>query len=246
MNLRQKIRYRTARYLGRSSRKISPERPVISFSFDDFPKSAADAGAAILTRHDIRASYYFCADFAGKVVNGIRQYDIADLTRLAAAGHEIGCHTASHAVMSSLSEARIADEVARNATFLRSAGVDATMRTLAYPFGDVSAATKTRTKPKFEACRSAWAGVNAGNIDLALLKCVCLEPHILAHKPIEAWIAETVACKGWLILLTHDVAEDPSAFGVTPAFLEETARAARASGANILPVAEALDHLSPS
>jgi hypothetical protein len=48
---------------------------------------------------------------------------------------------------------------------------------------------------------------------------------------------------GWLILTTHDVSEDPTPFGCTPAFFEGVVRYAVESGALILPVSRALEAL---
>jgi hypothetical protein len=52
------------------------------------------------------------------------------------------------------------------------------------------------------------------------------------------------ADQGWLIFATHDVAKEPSRFGVTPEFFEDIVRYAEKSGARILPIVQALDVLS--
>ena len=48
---------------------------------------------------------------------------------------------------------------------------------------------------------------------------------------------------GWLIFSTHDIEERPSRFGCTPKFFEDVVRSAVDSGATILPVAAALQHI---
>ncbi len=57
---------------------------------------------------------------------------------------------------------------------------------------------------------------------------------------IEAAIANTVASNGWLIFSTHDVAEEPTSYGVTPEFFAQVLEAAVASGAVLCPVAAGL------
>ena len=82
---------------------------------------------------------------------------------------------------------------------------------------------------------------NVGTIDRALLRCVCLEPHVLAARPAQDWIAEAMETRAWLIFLTHEVEPDHGPFGISPKALEEIADSATRSGARILPIGEALD-----
>ncbi len=244
MDTASRLRYRAARYFGKRNHKVDLEKPIISFSFDDFPKSAADIGARILEDRDVRGSFYACADFAGKVVNGIPQYDISDLPRLWKAGHEVGCHTASHSPLSKLSAEEANKEFGRNAQFFASLGAARAPTTFAYPFGDVSIASKNYAGRHFSACRGIIAGINTRKTDLNLLKCVSMEPHILSSRSLESWIGETIQKRGWLILLTHDVSVNPSAFGITPDVLEHTVDLALASGATVLPITSTLDLLN--
>src|SRR3569833_3816921 len=76
--------------------RLQFERPVASFSFDDFPMSAWETGGPILARHGVRATYYAAGAFCGRRVDGIDYYDEETLREIQAAGHEIGCHTFSH------------------------------------------------------------------------------------------------------------------------------------------------------
>ena len=72
------------------------ERPTASFSFDDFPRSAFEAGAPILERYGAKATYYAAGTFCGGRADGLDYYDEAMLRAVAAAGHEVGCHSFSH------------------------------------------------------------------------------------------------------------------------------------------------------
>lgn len=232
------LKHRGARLLGRRPQPFALERGIVSFTFDDFPKSAWTAGGAILERHGARGSFYVCARNAGTDFEGVRQFDDADVAALLANGHELGCHTAAHGALPTLDEASIAAQLAENAAFAKRHG--ATLSTFAYPFGDVSLRSKRFVSQHFDSCRGVWAGLNEHEVDLALLNCVCLEPHILARKDAASWIAEAAARKAWLVFLTHDVAENPTPYGVTPEALEAVVAAAAQSGCELLPVRDAL------
>jgi len=240
----RKLTHKTALLFKTRPQTVKLDRAIISFTFDDFPKSAAEVGSAILDKYGFCASYYCCADLAGKTIHGIRQFDIEQLVELVAAGHEVGCHTASHSAVSRLSREEIREEIKRNNEFLKESDVQVPARSFAYPFGDVSHASKKEIGRNFEVGRGAWAGINAPIMDCDLLKCVSMEPHILSRCGIAEWIRLAIESNGWLIFLTHDVSDEPSPFGVTPEFLEDTVRQASESGAEILTIGAALDRLN--
>ena len=122
MSLKRRLDYVAARHLARRPAKIRLDRAIISFSFDDFPKSAATTGARIMDDRGVRATFYASAGNMGRTVDGQRQYDAEDLVRLSDAGHEIGCHTATHARLTKASPARIRGEYASNRDLLRALG----------------------------------------------------------------------------------------------------------------------------
>jgi len=70
--------------------------PNISFTFDDFPRSALLTGGAILSRYGVRGSYYASLGLMGKQAPTGTIFVAEDLQRLLAQGHELGCHTFDH------------------------------------------------------------------------------------------------------------------------------------------------------
>lgn len=245
-SFRQAVQFRAALY---TATKYVPNRlgrPVLSLSFDDFPKSAGEAGWTMLAERGVRATYYFCADFAGRTVEGVRQFDREDLARLSALGHEIGCHTASHPEVPEIAPAALDAELERNAAFLRAAGVATPMRTFAYPYGRVGPRAKRRLASRFAACRGVHPRAHRAKADLGFLRCLSLEPHVLAERPLDAWLDEVVRERSWLILLTHDVEDDPSPYGITPAHLAEILSRVQAHGIETMPIADVVEALAPA
>ena len=59
----------------------------------------------------------------------------------------------------------------------------------------------------------------------------------------EAWIDRALRERAWLILYTHDVEANPSAWGCTPDALLRLVRRAKAGGAVVAPVGPALETL---
>ncbi len=114
----------------------------------------------------------------------------------------------------------------------------------AYPHGDVSARVKAVASAQYRTARGIRPGVNVSPIDLALLKSVALERRSWTADAMEALALEAARTKGWLILFAHEVSEDPSAYGSTPAMLIQALDIARGHGLEILPVGAAAERLT--
>lgn len=235
-----KLRRRWAWLAARRPRALRPQRAAISFTFDDFPKSAAVIGAQILEAHGVRGTYYCAAGFEGGSNHLGKLFEACDVRRLAAIGHEIGCHTFSHLNCSRASPAMVLAEVERNAQAIARMGHREPLRSFAFPFGDADAGSKRALAGRFETLRSVWPGVNHHPVDCALLRAAGIEGGEAGVARALDLIAHTERVGGWLVLYTHDVQEGAGAWGCTPeAFASVVAGAARARGVAVLPIAEA-------
>jgi len=212
---------------------------LASFSFDDFPRSAWTVGGPILARHQARGTYYAVGDFCGRTVEGVEQYDEADLRAVHAAGHEIGCHTFSHAHGAEVSSAMLKDDVERNAIFLREVLGELDVASFAYPYGEATPRTKALFAKLFPVSRGIRPGLNGGLADLAQLRAFPLEIRSWKAADVERWVEAARATKSWLVFFSHDVAETPSPYGCTPQMLEHALTCVRDAGLEILPVGEA-------
>ena len=65
-SLKGKVRRRWARLVDRRSSGVTLDRPMVSFSFDDAPQSAALAGARLLEERGLRGTYFISAGLAGQ------------------------------------------------------------------------------------------------------------------------------------------------------------------------------------
>ena len=215
--------------------------PVASFTFDDFPRSALAAGGPLLDAYGGKGTYYAAGQFCGRREDGIDYYDLDDLRAAHAAGHEVGCHSFDHVRGSRFPSPVLEDDLDRNAAFLREAlGRDLPLENFAYPFGHVSPRTKRLMGRRFASSRGIQPGVNAGVLELAELKAVPLERRSWRRETVERLVEQARAGRGWIIFFSHDVADDPSPFGVNPAMLEHALATVREAGLEILTVRDAL------
>lgn len=223
--------------------RIPPGPAIISFSFDDFPRSALHEAGAILEGFGARGTYYASLGLAGTTAPTGQIFSHTDLLELCSRGHELGCHTFDHCPAWDTPPEEFARSMRRNAEALRAIAPDARFRSLSYPISQPRPATKRIVGAALPCARGGGQRFNVREIDLNSLDGFFLEQSRDTPDQIKAIIDATVIHGGWLILATHDVTDQPTRFGCPVALFEHVVRWAAASGATILPVAAALDSL---
>lgn len=229
----------------RARRPITAEidRPMVSVTFDDFPRSAAETAAPELERRGWRATWYAACGFEGTENHLGALFTGEDIKRLTAAGHEIGCHTYAHGDAARMEPAALLADCARNRTQLAGMGVSGPLHSFAFPYGEASAPAKTALSGEYRALRGVWPGINRRGDDLNLLKAVGLDGGEAGLDAALSRIAELGEQPGWLIFYGHDVRRTPSEWGCTPDHFKTVCEAIEASGADMLTVGAALDRL---
>jgi glycosyltransferase involved in cell wall biosynthesis len=219
---------------------IHPQRPLISFSFDDFPQSAIRTGGAILNRFGVAGTYYAALGLMDKSSPSGPIFSLGDLPALFEQGHELGCHTFAHCdswvTPAQIFEKSLVDN--RSALHRLFPGYD--FKTFAYPIQVPRPRIKARTAKYFVSCRGGGQRINVGQIDLNQLSAFFLEKSRNNIQAVKDVIEQNRQACGWLIFATHDVTENPTPFGCTPEFFHNVVEYAVNSGAQIVPVIEAL------
>jgi peptidoglycan/xylan/chitin deacetylase (PgdA/CDA1 family) len=238
---RGKLRRRAVRLASRRPAR-APQRPMLSFTFDDAAASAADAGARILESRGLRATYYIAAALAGTEAPIGPMADRDAVLRLAAAGHEIGCHTYSHLDCGQARACDAIEDVALNAETLASWGLPQPT-TFAYPYGDVAPMTKRALAGRFALLRALHPGLVSAGSDLNQAPSLAVDGPDGEARAL-AWLDRAVRQTGWLILCLHDVAEPASDWGCPPGTLARIADAALEEGFEVVTAAEGASQLA--
>lgn len=235
-SLRGKLRRRLVRLFHRRPARVKLDRPMVSFTFDDALSSAARDGARLLEEAGARGTYFIAAGLCGRT-GAMGEYATGDdVGRLAAAGHEIGCHTATHLDCGQAGSEEAEVDVARNVVRLSSWGA-AAPSSFAFPFGDVNADTKQALGARFQLLRALHHGVVEEGTDLAQCPAVGIEGR-LGYATAWRWLDVAERRSAWLIFYTHDVRREPSRWGCAPADLQRLVREAVARGFELVTVAE--------
>jgi peptidoglycan/xylan/chitin deacetylase (PgdA/CDA1 family) len=230
----------SARPLFRRELTLSAPRPLISFTFDDFPRSSLLTGGNILNRYGVSATYYVSLGLLGtdSVSGPICVAD--DLSVLLRQNHELGCHTFSHCHAWNTGSAAFENSVLQNREALQSLFPGVEFESLSFPISEPRPMTKRAVAKHFLCCRAGGQTLNAGSVDLNQLSAFFLEKSRDRVQEVKKLIDMNRDLCGWVIFATHDITASPSPYGCTPELFEEVVQYAFASGAEILPVAMAL------
>ena len=215
--------------------------PYISFSFDDFPRSAAHIGGAILRGAGVRATYYASFGLMGKHAETGVIFTPRDIRELLEQGNELGCHTFAHSHAWQTSPESFEDSIIRNKLALEEVAPGAAFTSFSYPISVPRARTKRIAGEYFYGCRCGGQTYNARRLDLNLLKAFFIEKSRNDLSAIKALIDENSRQRGCLIFATHDISESPTPYGCTPSTFKDILDYSLGSGARVLPVREALN-----
>lgn len=216
------------------------ESPMISFTFDDFPRSALTNGGAILHKRGFAGTYYASFGLMGKQTPSGEIFRPEDLTELIRQRHELACHTFDHFDSWDTAPEEFEASILRNQQAVAEHRHEVTLKSFSYPVSWPRPETKRRVAGHFEAARGGGQSFNVGSADLNYLKAFFIEQSRDDFDAIKQTIDANTIANGWLIFVTHDVCGAPTRFGCTQHFFQQVVEYSAKSGAVILPVSEAL------
>jgi peptidoglycan/xylan/chitin deacetylase (PgdA/CDA1 family) len=238
--LKARVGNKLARHLRVSPATLNNSRPMVSFTFDDAPISAATRGAAMLEEYNARGTFYISGGLVDAWSGNWTGLGADDIVGLHRRGHEIACHTFSHARATDLTEAAMAAELEKNRLYLQGLDSSISIENFAYPYGTGSVLRKRQLGKAFHSSRGILPGVNSGTVDLQYLRAVPLIEHQIDRDGIDRVLDEALASNGWLIFYGHDVEATPSPYGCSPELLRHALEAAARRKIPALSVADAL------
>jgi peptidoglycan/xylan/chitin deacetylase (PgdA/CDA1 family) len=219
--------------------------PIVSFGFDDFPRSAYLVAGRILESFGGRGTYYVAPNLMD-TRDGLGELCIAeDLRALLEAGHELGTQTFHHLSSRKVSPQAFRRDVEQGILAAEQMA-GRRVKSFAYPYGHATLRTKKHLEPVVSSARSVIPGINGPEIDLNLLLANPLYADMSGAPRAQRLIEQNVRQKGWLIFFTHDVRPNPSRYGCTPELFKFAVSATAQSGSRILTVEQVLAELSTS
>lgn len=212
------------------------QQSIITFSFDDCPKTAMTVGLPMLEAEGWRATIYVACGLCDTTNHLGLHISEADLIDVHQREHEIADHTYSHLSATDVDQETYLADIHRNQERLKELGLPKS-RHFAYPFGHATPRLKRTLATTFKTMRGVMAPHDQTQ-DGRLLKAV----RVYSNDSIELALDEIAAAgtePKWLHLFTHDIRENPSHFGCTPDDFRRVVMAVAASGLPVMTVDKA-------
>jgi len=231
------LEWRRYQWFNRRQRAIQFSTGIVSFTFDDFPATAANKGAELLEQQGWRGTFYLATGLLDQDSDVGRMCSMKDVERLHDGGHEIASHGCSHIHYDQVTKSHLVREMEESTRVLERFDGG---RNFALPFGAYDASSLNFFSGRFNTIRTVRGGINRGLADLNLLRANAIyrstDPDTL-HSLID----HAKEARGWLIFYTHDVAASPSEFGCTADRLDSALNWVRGAGLPVHTVQEAYE-----
>jgi peptidoglycan/xylan/chitin deacetylase (PgdA/CDA1 family) len=230
---------------------ISTEKPIISITFDDVPRTAMINGVPILDNYNVKATFYVAMGLSHLYKNDTNSckndYDVylseKDIKELNRRGHHISCHTYSHYSLENGTARDMVRDAQRNARKLCELLDRSSIDHFSYPFGKVNLKVKRQLAKHYKTMRSSRPGCNRLGTDLYLLRANSIYDSTFDKKAIMHAINKIEHSGGWLIFYTHGVTHSPDEYSCTPKQFEWVIRQCMASKAQILTISDAYESI---
>jgi len=240
-----KMRRATHCELFRRTVQLGGHGPIVSFTFDDFPRSAYHVAGRILEDFGARGTYYVAGGLMN-VTNELGElFSREDLFSALKCGHELGSQTFRHTSCRKSSLKDFSADVQQGKQLIEEiVGHSAT--NFAYPYGHVTLRSKRALGPQLSSSRSIIPGFNGPDVDLNLLRANRLYGDVDQLAKMADLIRQNARHKSWLIFYTHDVRPNPSEYGCTPELFEAVVGLATQSASRLLTTQQVLQELEPA
>ena len=226
-----KVQRRVTQWRKACVAQVAPDRPVVSFTFDDFPKSALN-GADVIEKHGGRAGFYACTSFLGQRSPVLGEmFDADTLGELRTRGHEVGAHSHTHLDCAKTRLEQVERDIGENLVALAEAGHHETVSAFAFPYGETTYLVKRWVGDVFATGRGILPGFNLGETDRSQMRAVELGASDAHRRRAIAMLEACLRRKAWLFFFTHDVGASPTTYGAPLDLIEELAARAADGGA---------------
>lgn len=224
--------------------KFTPQqlsRGLVSLTFDDGWSSIHTNGLPLLKKYGLPSTQYINSTPVTGGYSGYMTYQM--IKDFKAQGSELGWHTRSHADITTLTAANLITELTIPADYLTgTATTAAEYKHFASPYGSYNQSSVDAVMQKYQSHRSTDVGYNTkSGLDLRNIKVQNIT-NTTSPADVQAWVNQAAANKSWLVLVYHEVANNPNdpTYAVTPANLDSELNIIKQSGLTVKTVDQAI------
>lgn len=221
------------------------QQPVVSITFDDGWQQSYNNAAPLIKQYGYKATFYVNPT----AIETPHFMTAAQLATLSSTGSEIGAHGHEHTDLTTLKNSAVDYQLREGRDYLQRAGFQVT--NMATPYGRSDPEVEWYARKYFTTLRGGVSGINTRqNLEPYNLKVLYVND-TTSTETIEKALQDTKAANGWLILVYHQIDDEPSTgkgLSVENATtsvkqFKDQLQQINASGLQVLPIAAAYTEL---
>lgn len=217
------------------------EHAIVTVSFDDGYQSIYDNALPILENLEIKTTQNIITSFPDVDPFFMTSAELLAMYNL---GHELGSHSVDHADLTTLTPTELNGELADSKAFLESL-TGGTVVDFAYPYGIYNDAVIAAVRQYYLAARCSVFGMNSltGFNEYLVKAQAVLDTTTPAE--VEGWIDDAITNHYWLVLMYHQIDENPGEYHTSPANLATVMQYLHDSGVSVKTMRDAMDEIRP-
>ena len=239
------LRKKIAQFRYKKWTQLDLSQPVISFTFDDVPNCGFEHGMAILSKHGFAGTFYVALTFLDND-SSETHFRERHLKMALAQNHELADHTHDHLEFYETGFEQASQDINRNKKRIRKILPGYQFVNFSYPFGHQTFSSRKIVYHEYQSGRGNEFGINRGLVDLNNLKSVRLYENRYTLKKIYRFIDRAIATKSWLIFFTHDIQDNFTDYGCSPAYFEAVVSYCAENKVKVLTVKDAINAIGNS
>jgi len=240
-SLTAKVNRRLMPLRAKRSLKVKLDKPLISITFDDCPKSVVENALPLLEIYGWQATFYMAMGLCGTTNHLGLHMSEDDVKAVHKSGHEIGGHTFDHIDATAVTHSEFETNIEKNQIRITELGLPPS-QTFAYPYGQLNLDVKKSIHKRFSGARGITSHIHTSKTDLNQIN----SNRLYSGQNYETLLNDISIIEnnpGWMTIFTHDVRNNPSDYGCHPDEFANILSAIKKSGADVMTMADAIKYL---
>lgn len=209
-------------------------RPLVTMTFDDGHEDNVTTTLPLLNQYGFKSTQCYATQFI-EGVPGADQNVLAFFN----SGHEICSHTITHPFLTTLTNAKLKNELSHSKQVLETI-IGQPVLNFASPYGDYNQKVINNIDDYYQSHRTVDEGYNSkDNFNIYRLRVQNVK-NTTTLEEYQSWLAQAKSTNTWLILVYHRVANDAGQFDTYPADFSAQLQAISNSGVTVKTYQDAL------
>lgn len=215
-------------------------RGLVTLTFDDASRTQYTNGFPIMQKHGFKGTYYLTTGS----LDGYWYMTPQEVLNLHNTGNQIGAHTLDHEDLTTVSAARLDQELREPQEYLENL-LGEPVLDFCTPYGSYNSTVLTQINKYYRSHRTTEDGFNTKqNLNVHELVVQNIYKNT-SNKQIQKWVNQAQKDNSWLILVYHEIKSNPGQYDVSTKKFNGHLNTIKKTGAPVVTLDQALNELLP-